>query len=353
VIKYKKVKGLYFDKLSQVEQLQNTLANQRLSQSRTSLDDSEYASRFNRLDGAIKEIAFSIRKDWGTIPSWLGPYVNVDAQKVGGKEMTAVGRATISRWIADEIFNKCFHPSLDPELSIELKRIEQNIRWASSPATSAEELDALTSKVIQWKLTTVEGLGYQLNSSESTEHKARFTQIAVTKLTAQLLQHLLDPAPQGIEGNATSIVELAVSIACHLPLESRDISITYPLPGDMVLPTMKVEPALPPLENPQFLNLDESGSTNSEAKEDPSSMEGVKGELGRLKKQDKTKLAAQGSGNGKKLSITTGSGELGDGKANKDRNREDGSQRIRFAGFMGVEVRGRQWLINPPVWTIS
>ena len=62
VIKYKKVKGLYFEKQAQVEQLQNTLANQRLSQSRTSLDDSEYLTRFQRLDGAIKEVAFSIRK---------------------------------------------------------------------------------------------------------------------------------------------------------------------------------------------------------------------------------------------------------------------------------------------------
>jgi hypothetical protein len=323
-----------------------------LSQSRTSLDDSEYASRFNRLDSAIKEIAFSIRKDWDTIPGWLAPYVSVDAQKVGAREMTAVGRATISKWIADEIFTKCFHPSLDPELSIMLKRIEQNIRWASSSATSAEELEALTSKVVQWRLTTVEGLGYQLNSPESIEHKTRFTQMAVTNLTAHLLQHLLNPAPQNIEGNATSIVELAVLIAYHLPLESRDISITYPLPGDLVLPTMKVETALPPLENLQYPNTDESGSAIGESKEESGSMDGGK-ESNRLKKPEKAKLAAQSSGNGKKLSVSTGNGDLGDGKTNKDRNREDGSHKIRFAGFMGVEVRGRQWLVNPPVWTIS
>jgi hypothetical protein len=60
VTKYKNVKRLYFDgkkeieQLSgQVEQLQNAIANQRMSQSRTSLDDSEYTTRFNRLNGAI------------------------------------------------------------------------------------------------------------------------------------------------------------------------------------------------------------------------------------------------------------------------------------------------------------
>ncbi|KAI7343295.1 hypothetical protein KC336_g23065, partial [Hortaea werneckii] len=49
--KYTKVKKYYFEKEDQVKQLQNSLAHQRLSQSRTSLDDSEYTTRFNRLDG--------------------------------------------------------------------------------------------------------------------------------------------------------------------------------------------------------------------------------------------------------------------------------------------------------------
>ena len=37
--KYQKVKKYYFEKESQVHQLQNTIAHQRLSASRTSLDD--------------------------------------------------------------------------------------------------------------------------------------------------------------------------------------------------------------------------------------------------------------------------------------------------------------------------
>jgi hypothetical protein len=32
---------------------------------------------------------------------------------------------------------------------------------------------------------------------------------------------------------------------------------------------------------------------------------------------------------------------------------EDGAQKVRFAGFLGVEVRGRQMLAKAPVWVVS
>lgn len=335
-----------------MEQLQNTLANQRLSQSRTSLDDSEYATRFSRLDGAIKEIAFSIRKDWKTIPRWLAPYVNQDAQKVGTKEMTAVGRACISRWIYDEVFSKCFHPGLEARLSAELKAIENNIRFFSSTPTNQEEANALTNKVIQWKLATVDGLASQLDKSESLEAREQFTRITITKLTAHLINHLQEPAPQGISGSTTSIIELAVGIAAHLPRESRDISITYPLPGEAVQPTcMKVEPALPALENPSYDETEaSSSSTGGEGKDGPDNDKGDN----RLKKAEKgkgglmTALGTSGSRDGRKGSISSQGGVDSGG----DWEKKDGSAKLRYAGFVGVEVRGRQWLVNAPVWTV-
>ena len=77
--KYRKVKKYYFDKDAQVQQLQNTLAHQRLSQSRTSLDDNEYANRFSRLDGAINNLAFNIRKEWKAVNKCLSTCVKKDA----------------------------------------------------------------------------------------------------------------------------------------------------------------------------------------------------------------------------------------------------------------------------------
>lgn len=255
--KYKNVKRLYFEGKSQIdllngqiEQLQNAVANQRITQSRTALDDSEYLTRFNRLNGAINNLSFNIRKDWKTVPQWLDKYVSTDALKTGKQEMTAVGRAVITRWIAEEIFGKCFHPGLNFEFSRHLKDIEKNIRRFSYTMSSQEEFNALTTKVVSWRMATLEGLQGVLNSPENAANRADFTSMCTANLTATLYQYLSDPPPAGVDGSASMIVELAVGIAANLPLESRDVALTYPLPGDAIdTNVMEVEKSgLPAIE---------------------------------------------------------------------------------------------------------
>lgn len=257
VVKYKNVKRLYFDGKSQidalsgqVETLQNAVANQRMSQSRTAWDDNEYSTRFNRLNGAINNLSFNIRKDWRSVPQWLNSYVSQDALKTGKQEMTAVGRAVISRWLMEEVFNKCFHPALDPLLSAQLKDIELSIRGNAHSVHSQEEADALTTKVVNWRMATLDGLQRKLNSNATSDNRTLFTTKATTNLTACLYQFLSNPPPAGVEGSTTMIVELAVAIAANIPLESRDVAITYPLPGDPVAPhMMEIEKGgLPALE---------------------------------------------------------------------------------------------------------
>ncbi|KAE9568885.1 hypothetical protein CGMCC3_g14995 [Colletotrichum fructicola] len=317
--KYKNVKRLYFDGKtqidnlnSQIEQLQNAVANQRMSQSRTALDDSEYITRFNRLNGAINNLSFNIRKDWRTVPQWLDMYVSIDALKTGKQEMTAVGRAVITRWIVEEIFNKCFHPGLNFDLSRQLKDIELNIRRFSYTMNSQEEFDALTNKVVSWRMATLEGLQRALNSPESADNRADFTRMCTSNLTATLFQYMTDPPPPGVDGSASMIVELAVGIAANLPLESRDVAITYPLPGDPINPNiMEVEKApLPPLETQK---------EGEEAADDSD-----KDKNGKDRRADKTRSALPP----------------------KDNNK------VRLAGFPAVEVRGRQVLVKAPVWTL-
>jgi hypothetical protein len=275
VSKYKNVKRLYFDGknqveqlTTQVEQLQNAVANQRMSQSRTALDDSEYTTRFNRLNGAINNLSFNIRKDWHSVPPWLEKYVSADALKTGKQEMTAIGRAVITRWIVEEIFNRCFHPGLHYDLSRQLKDIEMNIRRFSYTMTSQEEFEALTAKVVSWRMATLEGLQRVLQSPESVENRADFTRMAVSNLTAHM--YLADPPPSGVDGSASMIVELAVGIAANLPLESRDVGISYALPGDPVQPNiMEVEKSpLPPLESAKAENeRDGDGEDSGDGKE--------------------------------------------------------------------------------------
>lgn len=257
VTKYKHVKRLYFDGKNQiealngqVETLQNAVANQRMSQSRTALDDSEYVTRFTRLDGAIKDLSFNIRKDWRCLPKWLDSYVSADALKTAKQEMTAVGRAVISRWLVEEIFNKCFHPGLEMSLSMQLKEIELSIRGNAHTMHSREEFDALTTKIVNWRMATLDGLQKKLDVATTAENRGLFTSKAVSNLTACLHQYLSVPPPPGIEGSASTIIEIAVALVANLPLESRDVAIMYPLPGEMVRPhLMEVDKnALPTLD---------------------------------------------------------------------------------------------------------
>ncbi|KAI1490849.1 hypothetical protein F5X96DRAFT_694050 [Biscogniauxia mediterranea] len=346
--KYKNVKRLYFDGKtqieqlgSQVEQLQNAVANQRMSQSRTALDDNEYSTRFNRLNGAINNLAFNIRKDWRTLPEWIERFVTPEAIKTGKQEMTAVGRAVIVRWIVEEIFNKCFHPGLDVNLSCHLKEIERNIRRFSYTMTSQEEYDALTAKVLNWRMATLEGLQHMLNSPESSEYRNDFTKMATSNLTATLYQYLTDPPPAGVDGSASMIVELAVGIAANLPLESRDVALTYPLPGDPIQPDiMELEKSgLPPLPDPVEETEDNSTKETDKAAKREKTKSGMLTMLG--------STPNPGSRKGSTVSLLTDTATTAVPPPPKD------PSRVRFAGFIGVEVRGRQVLMKAPVWALG
>lgn len=360
VTKYKNVKRLYFDGksqieqlTSQVEQLQNAVANQRMSQSRTALDDNEYSTRFNRLNGAVNNLSFNIRKDWRTLPGWIERYVSPEAIKTGKQEMTAVGRAVIVRWIVEEIFNKCFHPALDVHLSSHLKQIEHNIRRFSYTLNSQEEFEALTAKVVNWRMATLEGLQHMLQAPESADYRADFTKMATSNLTATLFQYLTDPPPAGVDGSASMIVELAVGIAANLPLESRDVAITYPLPGDPIdVDIMEPEKTgLPPLPE---------GSDDAEESNDKDS-EKVAAAAVATAKREKTKSGMlnmlsgtpyPGSRKGSTASVLTDTATSVAPPAAAPPPPKDPSK-VRFAGFVAVEVRGRQVLVKAPVWALG
>ena len=340
--KYRKVKKYYFDKDAQVQQLQNTLAHQRLAQSRTSLDDNEYATRFSRLDGAINNLAFNIRKDWKAVPRWLAPYVNQDATTTVTKEMTAVGRACISRWIVDEIFDRYFHPGLEPNLSSALKIIERNLRRFAPPTQTDEEREALLAKISNWRLSTLDGLQEQLNINDAIEYRSSLTKILVEMLTTDLTANLKDQTPPGLEAGVVGIIELAVGISANLPMESRDVYVDYVMPGTMVNDSyMKVEGALPPLTNPGEVHDPERASMNSaDVEEEDNPKEQAQ--------QGKKKGGMFGSlMGGKKGSQPPGS--VG-GRSAESVEQAPKEPKVRFAAFMSVEVRGKNMLIKAPVY---
>ncbi|KAL8926032.1 MAG: hypothetical protein Q9208_003173 [Pyrenodesmia sp. 3 TL-2023] len=386
--KYRKVKKYYFDKEAQVQQLQNTLAHQRLAQSRTSLDDNEYINRFSRLDGAINNLAFNIRREWRSVPPWLAPAVNKDAATNPTKEMTAVGRACISRWLVDELFNRYFHPALEPGFSTQLKIIEKNLRRFAPPTPTDEEKDGLMSKISNWRLATLEGLSEVFSSASAADNRNSLTSMLVEKMIAALTMNLRDPPPPGLEGGVSMIVELAVGIASNLPLESRDVFVEYIYPNAHINEAiMKLETGLPPLTNPGEGIIEDTMSCSSTDKPDldandhdslkdnnnnnndeiESPQQPNQNTQKEAQQQQQAQIAQKKKGGmfggfmgGKKAgAVPGGSGvlaqkELAAKEAQQHRDvgkEEKKEERVRFCAFMAVEVRGRSVLMKAPVWT--
>ena len=345
--KYTKVKKYYFEKEDQVKQLQNSLAHQRIAQSRTSLDDSEYSTRFNRLDGLIAQLAFSVRKSWKTVPSWLAGSVNKDAIQTGKQEMTAAGRAFISCWLVEEVFDKYFHPDLDPTLSAQLKTIQRNIRRLAPHTQTPEEEEYLTSKVVNWRLSTLDGLQEMLRSQQSADHRIQLMELLKEHLIGALQVHLDNPPMSDLEGGVHMIIELAVSMVTHLPLESRDVQIDYFMPGTLVsVDMMRQESGIPALGvsvqedaqdrtcknflQPQKPNVNPPPSLLTDV------LTGSK-KLGTH--------AAQGK------HAAAGSSTASLGRPESSQGKDDMPPRVRMAVGIGAQVRGKTVLVKAPVFS--
>jgi hypothetical protein len=177
--------------------------------------------------------------------------VNKNAVETGKQEMTAVGRAFISWWLVENIFDKYFHPDLEPNFSTQLKAIQLNIRRFASTSHTSEDEDALVAKVINWRLATLEGLADHLRSPQATTNRQTLTEKLNEQLIGSLQMFLNDPAPPDLNGGVPMIIELAISIAQHVPLESREVHIEYFPPGHGLVPEfMKMETGIPALTSP-------------------------------------------------------------------------------------------------------
>ncbi|KAF3928407.1 hypothetical protein AA313_de0205090 [Arthrobotrys entomopaga] len=396
--KYRKVKNLYFERAAEIERLQNTMANQRMSLSRTALDDNGYTSRFERLDGAIKNLAFEIRQSWKVIPGWLQPVVNPGAEVKGGREMTVVGRAAISRWVVDEILDRYFHPALDINISSHLKIIENGIRRNSPQPQSIEEDDNLSAKVCTWRMSTIDGVTPLINSPAGAANIENLKGQLHEKLLASLGMHLNEPLPPGLPGGVTTIIDISIQLLQHLPMESRDVRVWYPLPGEKFDGVfMRGESGLPPLiataaptdgeagkapimvDGKPISQVEKQGATPPPPPKDdsglhpsnsvksgpdtgkkPSVLKGIRGKLSGAAGgsappplQQPTQMQ-QSQPNPSQTSLAESpatSGKPENAVTSPLPQSQPGVEKVRVAGFMAVEVRGKSILIKAPVWT--
>lgn len=352
--KYTKVKKYYFEKEDQVKSLQNSLAHQRISQSRTSLDDSEYSTRFSRLDGLIAQLSFSIRKSWKSVPPWLAVSINKDAILTGKQEMTAAGRAIISQWLVEEVFDKYFHPDIDMVLSSQLKDMQKNIRRFAPPPQSHEDEEFLISKVVNWRLTTLEGLQEILRSPDAPDNRAQLTELLKHQLMTTLQNHLDNPPMSDLDGGVHMIIELAVAMASHLPLESRDVQIEYFPPGTPLNPdSMKPETGIPALNSSLADELAERASLRSANSDITDATE--KSTLNDGAGHTKRGMLSALTGGGKKREPAQGR-HAAAGGSNSSLGRPDTAattkdeNRVRMAVGIAAHVRGRTVLVKAPIF---
>ncbi|KAF3389600.1 hypothetical protein F1880_004479 [Penicillium rolfsii] len=359
--KYSKVKRYYFDKEAQVQHLQNTVAHQRMAVSRTVLDDNEYANRFTRLDGAIKDLAFSVRKDWRGIPPWLHGLVTDDATTVGTKEMTAVGRAVISRWLVEEVFQRHFHPALDPTLSVQLKSIEMNLRQQMRPATDEERENAI-ARLSNWRRTTFDGLGDTLSSPAAQAHRAELVEHSTAELASFLSSQLHEAALPGLEAGVRMIIENTINITEKIPLEARDVCVEYFPPNiPFVEGYMKVEGGLPPLTHQPPLPADPEPDDTAAVEDEslPASSSAGPGESASAPAHKPLKKSVFGVLMGRKPASpapTRAPAVAPHEDKPAPAEERDTQPRIRFASFVTVEVRGKgppMALVKAPVWMIE
>ncbi|KAF2641966.1 hypothetical protein P280DRAFT_289607 [Massarina eburnea CBS 473.64] len=364
--KYQKVKRYFFEQQNQVHQLQNTLANQRLSLSRTAWDDSEYSTRFGRLDGLIAQLSFAVRKDWKEIPQWLHGVVNKNAVETGKQEMTAVGRAFISRWLVENIFDKYFHPDLETGFSTQLKNIQLNIRKRTA-IHSIEDEEGLIAKVINWRLATVEGLADLLETPAAAANRETLTDKLKEQLIGELQMYLKEPAPPDLAGNVPMIIELAISVAQHLPLESREVHIEYFYPGSPVQPDlMKLESGIPALTVPieQSDDADRASLRSVVSKgDDSASIAEQEQQASQNAKDHSKKHSIFGFGGPKKSTPTPASlgkreSVLGQGGSQLSLSqptiKEDPpASKVRLAIGFAVQIRGKSILVKAPVYSTT
>jgi hypothetical protein len=299
--------------------------------------------------------------------------VNTTAVETGKQEMTAVGRAFISHWLVENIFEKYFHPDLEPGFSTQLQSIAMNIRKFSPACHSPEDEDSLAAKIINWRLATLEGLADTLRAPQAAKYRQELTETLNEKLIGSLQMHMNDPAPPDLNGGVPMIIELAISVAQHLPLESREVHIEYFSPGHGIVPDfMKIESGIPALTAPiQDVDEADRASVRSVISKDADSASIAEQEqqaAQQMPKEEK-KRSVFGFGGGSKkpttapASLSKRESTLGAGGSQQSLTQnppgsssgpkdEPPPPRVRMAVGFAVQIRGKSILMKAPVYTI-
>ena len=152
------------------------------------------------------------------------------------------------------------------------------------------------------------------------------------------------------------IIELVVSIAIHLPLESRDVVIEYYMPGhSIVTELMKLESGIPPLTvsvaddaaDRASMKSGMSDATDATDNPDAPATSGGGKKRSMLSALTGDRKGRNAAAQGKLAAGSTGSLQRPESQSGKD----DLPPRVRLAAGIGVSVRGRTVLVKAPVFS--
>lgn len=276
--------------------------------------------------------------------------INKDAITIGKQEMTAAGRAIVSHWLVDEVFSMYFHPDLDITLSAQLKAMQKNIRRFAPVATNQEDEEYLTSKIVSWRLTTLEGLAEMLRSPRCATNREELVDLLKGQLMNHLHQHLDNPPMSDLEGGVHMIIELAVAMVAHLPLESRDVQIEYFNPSTPInYDQMKPESGIPSLGTSLADELAERASltsTQSNLTEDNKSNFGE----GSREQHRKRDMLSALTGGGKKRDLKNANASSSSLDRPRSQTGEREEPKVRMAVGIAAFVRNRTVLVKAPVF---
>lgn len=264
--------------------------------------------------------------------------------------MTAAGRAIVSHWLVEDVFSLYFHPDLDITLSAQLKTMQKNIRRFAAVSQTQEDEEYLTSKIVSWRLTTLEGLQEMLRSPQCANNRAQLIELLKHQLMTHLQQHLDNPPMSDLEGGVHMIIELAVAMVAHLPLESRDVQIEYFNPLTLInYEHMKPESGIPPLGHSVADELAERASLRSAASDLTEDNKSNAGEGSR--EHRKRDMLSALTGGGKKRDARNASSTSVDRPLSQPPGGKD-DERIRMAVGIAAYVRNRTVLVKAPVFPL-
>lgn len=304
----------------------------------------------------ISQLALSIRKDWDEIPDWLQASVNRDALQAP-KEMMAIGRAVMSRWLVDEVFDKHFHPDLPADFSVALKSVQKNLRDHAPPSQSREDEEALTAKITNWRLSTIDGIRSFIGTESAKEYNQKLVDSLSERMLQQVAQHLKSPPPADLKADIPMIIELAVGVLANLPKESRDVHIAYYLPGALIRDSvMQVETNVPSFNSSTSAteaqdtdqnSINETASTHSgqestSSKPEESSrksfMSGMSGLMG-------SKKSSKGSSSPSRLPSS-----IQPTPVQSPLVKDDEPPKVRMCVSLSLEIRDKMVLQKAPVY---